>query len=241
MFMWNVLWPQLGPLSESLQNVVLEPRFQAPESRKNLLGLAEPGSQMGCSMRKLVGPLGALPTGRWALPATGRGGRPGGHPEAEGGTPGGAQREGPRRRAVLGLLLHITRARGREQRPPRRVSGGLVWGRDRVVTYNLSAPRGPLYSPVRAPHPRGSQLLAWWDGQVPTRNPGPTPIPTSEAVALGPTCPQLWVRAGLRAWLLSQLRYGAPARASCPPSSTPSLFCDPASMQERGGCLGPCG
>jgi len=86
--MWNVLWPQLGPLSESSQNVVPEPRFQARESRENLLGLAEPGSQMGCRMRKVVGPPGAFPTGHWVLPAAGRGGREGSHPKAEGGHAG---------------------------------------------------------------------------------------------------------------------------------------------------------
>lgn len=85
MFTWNVLRPQPGSLSESSQNVAPEPQFQAPESRENLLGLAEPGSQTGCRMRKLVGPLGAFPTGRWTLPAVGRGGWEGSHPEAEGG------------------------------------------------------------------------------------------------------------------------------------------------------------
>ena len=86
--MCNVLGPKLGPLRESLQNVAPEPRLQAPEYRKNLLGLAEPGSLTGCSMRKLLGPLSAFPTGRCALPATGHGGRPGGHPEADGGHAG---------------------------------------------------------------------------------------------------------------------------------------------------------
>lgn len=51
---------------------------------------------------------------------------------------------------VLGQLLHVTRGWGREQWRPRQVSGGLVWGQDRVLTYDLSAPFGPLCSPLRA-------------------------------------------------------------------------------------------
>lgn len=94
MFIWNVLWPQLGPLSEYLQNVVPEPRFQAPESRENLLGVAEPGSQTGCRMRRVAGPLGAFPTRHWVLPAAGRGGREGGYPEAEGGHAGWCVEQG---------------------------------------------------------------------------------------------------------------------------------------------------
>jgi len=63
---------------------------------------------------------------------------------------------GPRGRGaglVLGQLLHVTRGRGCEQWRPRQVSGGLVWGQDRVLTYDLSAPLGPLYSPLRAAPP----------------------------------------------------------------------------------------
>lgn len=54
---------------------------------------------------------------------------------------------------VLGQLLHVTRGWGREQWRPRQVSGGLVSGQDRVLTYDLSAPLGPLYSPLRAAPP----------------------------------------------------------------------------------------
>ena len=71
---------------------------------------------------------------------------------------------------VLGLLLHVTRGRRREQQHPRRVSGGLVWGRDRVLTCNLSAPRGPLYSPLRAPQGLPAPRLVGWPS--PNQEPG---------------------------------------------------------------------
>ena len=60
---------------------------------------------------------------------------------------------------VLGRLLRVTRGRGCEQWRLRQVSGSLVWGQDRVLTYDLSAPLGPLYRPLRATLPRTPSSL----------------------------------------------------------------------------------